>query len=202
MTRVDVLRAGDGAWLLELPDDGSAPRVASRLVAEHGERLVDVVPGHRTVLAVGDLGPDELLAVVGRALAEVDAPDARTFEIPVTYDGPDLAEVGHLTGLGKDQIVALHSSAAYVVAFLGFAPGFAYLVGGDPLLQVPRRDEPRERVPGGSVAIAGPYSGIYPRASPGGWRLIGHTELALFDVDRRPPALLAAGDHIRFVPLP
>jgi KipI family sensor histidine kinase inhibitor len=203
MTRVDVLRAGDRAWLLDLPDDGSAPRVARRLVAEHGERLVDVVPGHRTVLVVGDIGPDDLRAVVRRALADdVDPPDARTFEIPVTYDGPDLAEVAELTGLGEDEVVAHHSSARYVVAFLGFAPGFAYLLGGDPLLRVPRRAEPRERVPAGSVAIAGPYSGVYPRSSPGGWRLIGSTELTLFDVDRRPPALLSASDRVRFIALP
>jgi KipI family sensor histidine kinase inhibitor len=200
MRRVEVLRAGDRAWLLELPDDRSAARVAHRLVAEQRERLVDVVPGHRTVLAVGDLGPDELRAVAARALGDAaDTPETKTVEIPVTYNGPDLAEVAELTGLAEDEVVARHCRATYEVAFLGFAPGFAYLLGGDPELQVPRRAEPRERVRAGSVAIAGPYSGVYPRASPGGWRLIGHTELTLFDVDRRPPALLSPGDRVRFV---
>jgi KipI family sensor histidine kinase inhibitor len=96
-------------------------------------------------------------------------------------------------------VVARHTAAEHVVAFLGFLPGFAYLVGGDELLHVPRLDEPRTQVPAGSVAIAGPYSGVYPRASPGGWRLLGSTSTPMFDATRESPALLAPGDRVRFI---
>ena len=115
------------------------------------------------------------------------------------YDGPDLDEVARLTALSLEEVAARHLSAEYVVGFLGFAPGFAYLLGGDERLRVKRRAEPRERVPAGSVAIAGPYSGIYPRESPGGWQLIGSTTAASSTPTRDPPALLAAGDRVRFV---
>ncbi len=197
MSGIEFRRAGDRAWLLDLPDDGSAPRVARAL---RGLPLEEVVPGHSTVLAVGTVPADELLAAAECALADRDdEPDVATVEIPVTYDGPDLDEVARLTGLGTDEIVARHAAGAYVVAFVGFAPGFGYLVGGDARLHVPRRAEPRERVPGGTVAIAGPYSGVYPRQSPGGWQLIGRTEATLFDVEREPPALLQPGDHVRFI---
>ena len=117
----------------------------------------------------------------------------------MTYDGPDLAEVARLTGLGEDEIVAAHTGTLWRVAFGGFAPGFAYLVGGDPRLQVPRRDEPRTKVPAGAVGLAGEFSGIYPRESPGGWRLIGRTDVAMWDLDRDAPALLAAGSTVQFV---
>ncbi len=116
------------------------------------------------------------------------------------YDGPDLDEVARLTGLSPEEVAARHVQAEYVVGFLGFAPGFAYLLGGDERLRVERRAEPRERVPAGSVALAGPYSGIYPRESPGGWQLIGSTTAVLFDATRDPPALLSPGDRVRFVP--
>jgi KipI family sensor histidine kinase inhibitor len=201
VTRVTCLPAGDRAWLLELPDNDAAIRVARRLTAAAGSRLVDVVPGHRTVLAVGSVGRDELCRLAESALGgELAATGTRHVEIPVRYDGPDLAEVAGLTGLAEDEVTARHAASTYVVAFLGFAPGFAYLVGGDPSIEVPRRESPRERVPGGSVAIAGPYSGVYPRESPGGWRLLGRTELSLFDAARAVPALLAPGDRVRFVP--
>jgi KipI family sensor histidine kinase inhibitor len=202
MTNVAVLRAGDRGWLLELPDNASALRVTSRLRAANDARLVEIVPGHRTVLAVGDVGRDELRALAEAALAdELRSVEAKTVEIPVRYDGADLALVAQLTGLAVDEVVARHVAATYVVAFLGFAPGFAYLIGGDPALEVPRRDDPRERVPAGSVAIAGPYSGVYPRESPGGWRLLGRTELTLFDAGRMAPALLSPGDRVRFRPM-
>jgi KipI family sensor histidine kinase inhibitor len=203
VTQVSFLRAGDRGWLLELPDNAAAIRVARRLRTEEPGRLDEVVPGHRTVLVVGDLDPAALRTVAEQALGdEPAAPEAKTVEVPVRYDGPDLADVARLTGLEVDEVVTRHCAAAYVVAFLGFAPGFAYLLGGDPALEVPRRADPRVRVPAGSVAIAGPYSGIYPRRSPGGWQLLGHTELALFDPVRRPPALLAPGDRVRFRPRP
>jgi KipI family sensor histidine kinase inhibitor len=201
MTGVAVRPAGDRAVLLELADNAAALRVAERLRAERPE-LVDVVPGHRTVLLTWGGGdrPPGLAELAEAALAdELPGASRPAREIAVTYDGPDLEEVARLCGLSVEEVVARHRAAMYVVGFLGFAPGFAYLLGGDPALHVPRRDDPRTRVPAGSVAVAGPYSGIYPRESPGGWRLLGRTDAVLFDAAREPPALLAAGDGVRFV---
>jgi KipI family sensor histidine kinase inhibitor len=107
--------------------------------------------------------------------------------------------VGWLTGLGVDEVVEAHTGTEWRVAFGGFAPGFAYLVGGDERLRVPRRDTPRTKVPAGAVGLAGEFSGVYPRASPGGWQLIGRTDLPMWDLDRDPPALLSAGATVRFV---
>jgi KipI family sensor histidine kinase inhibitor len=133
------------------------------------------------------------------ALSAPPAGAARAVELRVRYDGPDLPELSRLTGLSPEEVVARHVGGDYVVAFLGFQPGFGYLVGGDEALHVPRRDDPRTRVPAGSVAIAGPYSGVYPRESPGGWRLLGSTATPMFDADREPPTLLSPGDRVRFV---
>ena len=166
-------------------------RVARRLASECAG-LVDVVPGHRTVLVTWDDEPEELMTLAEAALRDDQAPLAgASVEIPVRYDGPDLDEVARLTALSPEEVAARHLRAEYVVGFLGFAPGFAYLLGGDERLRVERRAEPRERVPAGSVALAGPYSGIYPRESPGGWQLIGSTTAVLFDAMRDPPALLS-----------
>lgn len=124
----------------------------------------------------------------------------RLVEIPVVYDGADLAEVAHLTGLTPDEVVARHVGGRYRVAFGGFVPGFAYLVGLDPVLVVPRLATPRTRVPAGAVAIGGEYTAVYPRTTPGGWRLLGRTEAVMFDPARDDrPALLVAGDEVRFV---
>ena len=195
---IEVRRAGEHGVLLELPDNAAAVRVARRLASELG--LVDVVPGHRTVLVTWDDEPPELIELAEAALRD-DQPrlTGASVEIPVRYDGPDLDEVAALTGLSLEEVAARHQRADYVVGFLGFAPGFAYLLGGDERLRVKRRAEPRERVPAGSVALAGPYSGIYPRESPGGWQLIGSTTTVLFDATRKPPALLSPGDRVRFV---
>nr|WP_308209716.1 carboxyltransferase domain-containing protein [Actinomadura madurae] len=121
-------------------------------------------------------------------------------EIPVVYDGEDLDEVADLTGLSRDEVVRRHSAASYTVAYLGFSPGFGYLSGLDPALHVARRESPRTSVPAGSVAIAGPYAAVYPSRSPGGWRLLGHSGLRLWDVSRDPPSLLRPGMRVRFVP--
>lgn len=120
-------------------------------------------------------------------------------EILVHYDGPDLDEVAELTGLSAGEVVAAHTHTPWRVAFAGFAPGFAYLAGGDPRLRVPRRGEPRTSVPAGSVGLAGEFSAVYPRSSPGGWQLLGHTDAVLWDVDRQPCALLQPGSVVRFV---
>ena len=120
--------------------------------------------------------------------------------IPVRYDGLDLAEVAEIAGMSAEQVVERHLAARYTVAFTGFAPGFAYLSGGDPALVVPRRSTPRPRIDAGSVGLAGPFSAVYPRQSPGGWQLIGRTASSMWDLDRDPPALLLPGNRVRFVP--
>ena len=140
----------------------------------------------------------------------MDAPvsptvDARRIDIPVRYggdDGPDLEAVARHACLDPEEVVRRHTGATYRVAMLGFAPGFPYLLGLDPALELPRRSEPRLRVPAGSVAIGGAQTGIYPRELPGGWHLIGCTPLHLFEPEREPPCLLAPGDEVRFRPLP
>lgn len=187
--------------LAELPDLSTVHRLVAAVRAS-GLPVVDVVPGYRTVLVTTASAAD--LAVVRHVLPELDLPaasavSARQVEIPVVYDGEDLPSVAALTGLSEEEVVRRHTAPDYVVAFLGFAPGFPYLVGLDPSLHVPRRSSPRTSVPAGSVGLAGPQTGVYPQATPGGWQLIGRTPVALFDVTRDPPALLAAGDRLRFV---
>jgi KipI family sensor histidine kinase inhibitor len=199
MSEVVLRPAGDRAVLIDVADPAAAATVARRLRAECA-LLVDVVPGHCTVLATwADVEPAALAAIAAKALTE-DQPEVSspTLTIPVTYDGPDLSTVSELACVSIDAVVAVHTEALYTVGFIGFAPGFAYLVGGDARLHVPRRDEPRTRVPAGSVGVAGPYSGVYPREGPGGWQLIGRTSLELFDPARNPPAALAPGDRVRF----
>jgi 5-oxoprolinase (ATP-hydrolysing) subunit B len=135
------------------------------------------------------------------SLANDDALSARRLEIPVRYDGEDLQSVANASGLRTEDVVALHAAGDYIVSFIGFLPGFAYLDGLDARLHLPRRAQPRMRVPAGSVAIAGAQSGVYPFASPGGWHIIGSTQLCMFDPDRDPVALLQPGDAVRFVAL-
>jgi KipI family sensor histidine kinase inhibitor len=159
---------------------------------------LDPVLGAQTVLLRGN--PAELRAVVAarKPMPPAAATQAEEVVIAVSYDGPDLAEVAALTGLSPDGVAAAHTGTVWTVGFGGFAPGFAYLTGGDPRLRVPRRATPRPKVPVGSVGLAGDFSGVYPRSSPGGWQLIGHTDIDLFDVDRIPPALLQPGMRVRF----
>jgi KipI family sensor histidine kinase inhibitor len=197
---VDIRPAGDRGALIELPDNAAAVHLA-RALTGRGE-FVDIVPGHRTVLVTWAAAgrPQDLDALVESALATGRPPPepGRRIEIPVVYDGVDLDEVARLVGLSPEEVVERHVAAEYLVAFIGFAPGFAYLVGGDKRLEVPRRQRPRVRVPAGSVAIAGPYSGVYPRDTPGGWQLLGRTSVSLFDAQGSRPALLAVGDLVRF----
>jgi KipI family sensor histidine kinase inhibitor len=206
-----VLPYGDRALLVEVETVEQVVDLADRLRADPAVAglVADLVPGARTVLVLGAPGVPlarlrECLAPTVRSLDEGNSGTARwarreEVRVPVTYDGPDLAEVARLTGLSEAEVVAAHTGTPWRVAFGGFAPGFAYLVGGDERLQVPRRDSPRAAVPTGSVGLAGEFSGVYPRSSPGGWQLIGRTELAMWDVDRDPPALLSAGATVRFV---
>jgi KipI family sensor histidine kinase inhibitor len=204
---LQVRPAGRHALLVQLPD-------AERTAAFHAELLrrraagtlppvAEIVPGARTVLLDGVPDPEDL----ARRLTDWHVPprpadDGGAVEIPVRYDGPDLARVAALWGIGPDEVAARHSSHTYRVAFCGFAPGFGYLTGLPPHLHVPRRDTPRTRVPAGAVALAGPYSAVYPRATPGGWQLIGTMPdpAPLWDLTRDAPALLTPGTRVRFVP--
>lgn len=158
----------------------------------------ETVLGARTVLLRGV--PSELRSLVGRTSPTEpgDGSPAAAVEIPVTYDGADLEDVARLTSLTVAEVIEAHTASAWTVAFGGFAPGFCYLVGGDPRLVVPRRESPRSRVPAGSVGLAGEFSGVYPRESPGGWQLIGQTDLTMWDTTRDEPALLLAGMTVRF----
>ncbi|WP_091929952.1 allophanate hydrolase subunit 1 [Blastococcus sp. DSM 46786] len=192
---------GDRAVLVEVADPADVPGLRAALLAAPLSGQVDLVPAARTVLVVLDRPVTDRDVAVLRRLAPAvphggPAPDPVV--LPVVFDGPDLAEVARRTGRTEEGVVAALTGAALTVAFGGFAPGFGYLTGLPADLHVPRRATPRTRVPAGSVALAGPYAGVYPRASPGGWQLVGRTDAVLFDVDRDPPALLAPGTAVRF----
>ena len=196
-----LLPSGERAVLVEVADLDEVLALAGSVRNMAG--VEDVVPGERALLVTLTSALD--LAAVRDALADVashplpTAAPARTVEIPVVYDGPDLADVAAHSGLTVAQVIDAHTATPWRVGFGGFAPGFAYLVGGDTRLEVPRRAEPRPSVPAGAVGLAGRYSGIYPRSSPGGWQLIGYTDAVLFDVENDPPALLQPGMTVRFV---
>ena len=160
--------------------------------------VVDIVPAARTVLVVHDGSLDP--AALTFAPDDHRAVHARSVLLDVTYDGPDLHDVAARCGLDVDEVVRIHEAAEYTVAFCGFMPGFGYLVGLPPQLHLPRRATPRTRVRAGSVAIAGEFAAVYPRDSPGGWHLLGHTEVALWDDAAEPPALLQPGTTVRFTP--
>jgi KipI family sensor histidine kinase inhibitor len=212
---VDVLPAGEEAVLVEVADLddvlalGAALRSMAASAGGPWGAVTDLVPGARTLLVVA--GPRTDLVALSRSVREVAARADRSadpgagrasvpvVEVPVRYDGPDLGDVAALTGLTVSEVVAAHTRTPWRVAFGGFAPGFAYLVGGDARLRVPRRDTPRVSVPAGSVALAGGFSAVYPRPSPGGWQLIGTSGAVLWDVGRQPPALLTPGAAVRFV---
>lgn len=171
--------------------------------------VVDAYPGMNSLTVLFDDGvdPARLEAALAQAWERGEGNvgrnvSGRIVEIPVRYggdDGPDLADVAAHTGLTPEEVVRRHSAGSYTVYFLGFQPGFAYLGGLEPALATPRRAEPRLAVPAGAVGIGGEQTGVYPAAAPGGWQLIGRTELALFLPERDPPSLLAPGDTVRFV---
>jgi KipI family sensor histidine kinase inhibitor len=197
---------GDQALMLEC--DSTAEVLAWTQAVRQADLpdVLDIVPAARTLL-VTLTGPRSL-APTRQRLGRIRI-DAANIEqkprdgeadiiIEVTYDGADLAEVAGLTGLPEDEVIAAHTGTPWRVGFGGFAPGFAYLVDGDPRLEVPRRAEPRTKVPAGAVGLAGDFSGVYPRSSPGGWQLIGRTDAVLWDVDRADPALLRPGMWVQF----
>lgn len=209
-----ILPMGDRALLMETTDIDAVLALEADLArrrstaSEQGSavwaQIQDVVPAARTVLVVTRPGTD--LGVLAQQLRTLSRPgdaagraEIEEVEIPVHYDGPDLDDVARLTGLSAREVVEAHTATPWAVGFGGFAPGFAYLVDGDPRLEVARRESPRTTVPAGSVGLAGEFSGVYPRESPGGWQLIGRTDATLWDVDRDPPALLHPGVTVRFV---
>jgi KipI family sensor histidine kinase inhibitor len=201
-----VLPAGDRGLLVEVDDLDTVLALADRLRAADLAGVQDIVPASRTVLV--RTGPGRDLSRLGSEILDLAcdlAVDAATdataaiLDVLVRYDGPDLDEVAAHTGLTRADVVAAHTGQPWHAAFAGFAPGFCYLTCGDPRLDVPRRPESRTSVPAGSVALAGGFSAVYPRESPGGWQLIGTTDAVWWDVDRQPPALISGGAWVRFV---
>ncbi|WP_409238676.1 5-oxoprolinase subunit B family protein [Streptomyces sp. PA5.6] len=199
-----ALPVGERALLVELSDGTEAQALHAELLRRRASgdlRVREIVPAARTVLLDGLDDPGR----VGAELPGWDIPSlppraGAVLEIPVRYDGPDLADVAAHWGVPVGDVARIHSAAEFRVAFCGFAPGFGYLTGLPERYEVPRRATPRTSVPRGSVALAGPYTGVYPRASPGGWQLIGSTDLVLWDHARVPAALFSPGVRVRFVP--
>ena len=195
-----LLPAGENALLVEFSDLPETMSYHRSMVRQRPDAVVDLVPAARTVLVIFDGAPAPILEWVAALTPAADDPTAASeaVTIPVSYDGADLDDVARLTGLSVAEVVAAHTEQTWTVAFGGFAPGFGYLVGTDTRLHVPRRDSPRTSVPAGAVGLAGEFSGIYPRSSPGGWQLIGRSDVTLWDSERTPPALLTPGTTVRF----
>jgi KipI family sensor histidine kinase inhibitor len=209
--KLEFCDVAEGAAMVECPEATEAE--ANRAAVALGEQLLsapleglrDAVPGARTLALFFDpetLGHEALRReVAAQRVSSAPSSAGRVLSIPVLYGGemgPDLPELASRAGLTPEELARRHAAGEYTAAFLGFAPGFAYLTGLDPGLHAPRRATPRPRVPAGSVAIGGPYTGVYPAATPGGWNLIGRSPVRLFDEEAEPPALLRAGDHVRF----
>jgi inhibitor of KinA len=209
-----VVPFGEGALLVELGDEFQENVVSwARGIADYWEtmfKLGPAVPAYtsallrfdplRTAPAEAEKVAQTMLARVQFMLVAGNKPKRVTL-VPTTYDGPDLAETAERSHLSVEQLIALHSEREYTAYFLGFLPGFAYCGRLDPRIVAPRLERPRERVPAGSVAIADGQTAVYPLASPGGWRLIGRTDLAMFDPTATDPVRIRAGDRLRFVRL-
>lgn len=174
------------------------------------EGIIEVVPTYRTVCVYYDptvIKYRELVGAIKKIISETrleESKEHRIVKVPVAYGGefgPDLGFVAEYNGLTEDDVIEIHSKPTYRVYMLGFTPGFAYMGGLDERIATPRLENPRKKVPAGSVGIAGKQTGIYPIESPGGWRLIGRTPLKLFDPKKDPPTLLLPGDHVKFIPI-
>jgi KipI family sensor histidine kinase inhibitor len=199
-----VLDYGDQALMVQCGSTAEVLAWANVLRGAAWPGVIDIVPAARTVLVKLD-GP-RYQGIIRQRLRKMRvtgdeaAPTDRSADvvIDVVYDGPDLAEVASHTGLTTAQVINAHIATPWRVGFAGSVPGFAYLVDGGPRLRVPRRSDPRTSVPAGSVGLAGEFSAIYPRRSPGGWQLIGHTDAVLWDIERPDPALLTQGMWVQF----
>lgn len=205
-----ILPCGDAALLIELDGLPEVLGLSAALRAVLPAGIAEIVPAARTVLlrcspevrSLAEIA--EAVRLLPRSAPPPPAIEEVAVKVPVRYDGEDLAAVATWAGYSPSELVERHARTSWTVAFCGFAPGFGYLVA-DPSAgwpEIPRRDTPRGRVPAGSVALAGEFSGVYPRESPGGWQLIGRTESTVFDLGRSPPALLRPGVRVRFVVAP
>lgn len=195
-------RAGSNGLLIELPDLDATVALFETIAGAAFDGIEEVIPGARTLLVQFNslvVSNDELVRLIGGLESGRRAQSSgQLIEIPVVYDGEDLEFVAAHLGWSVDQLISRHRAATFTVAFTGFAPGFAYMTCDDPQLDVPRRESPRVRIPAGSVAVAGPFCGVYPTDSPGGWQLLGTTPSTMWDLTRERAALLAPGDRVRF----
>ncbi|SNS70252.1 5-oxoprolinase subunit PxpB [Rhodococcoides kyotonense] len=191
---------GDRALLVEYDDLAETMSWHRALEATVIDDVTDLVPAARTVLVRHSGNRDRVLKWIRETEPDrnLDISDAEQIVVPVSYTGDDLEDVSRSTGLSVAEVISAHTDQVWTVAFGGFAPGFGYLVGTDDRLHVPRKATPRTTVPAGSVGLAGAFSGVYPRSSPGGWQLIGTTDAVLWDPHRDPPALLRPGVTVRF----
>ncbi|MBG7704013.1 5-oxoprolinase subunit PxpB [Streptomyces sp. MC1] len=200
-----ALPVGDDALLVEVSSGEEAQALHAELLRRRAEGALtvrEIVPAARTVLLDGLAEPARWAAeLTGAWVPEVPARARELIELPVRYDGPDLAAVAAHWQVPEREVARVHAGTEFTVAFCGFAPGFGYLTGLPERYHVPRRATPRTAVPAGAVALAGPYTGVYPRSSPGGWQLIGTTDTVLWDPTRVPAALLEPGTRVRFVPV-
>lgn len=203
---MNIRPMGDSALLVETRDSAEAQKLRRVLAAEDIPGLRQLVPGYASLLLAADPLVADLDTLTRRLPALLRTPqqaiNPRSHEIAVRYAGEDLAAVAAALHMDAEEVVRRHSAPVYEVAFLGFSPGFAYLTGLDPKLQLPRLATPRTRTPEGAVAMAGEFTGIYPQATPGGWQVLGLTTAKLFDATRASPALFAPGDQVRFKVLP
>ena len=202
MSALPMRTAGEDGLLIELPDVEAVHALAD-LIRGHddADRLTELIPAARTVMLIG---PRDVLTRIGDDVQNFEPSAAsvgnpRTIEIPVRYDGADLEDIATRVGLSIEEIIAAHSGAVYSVDFFGFSPGLAYISGTPQAIRVPRRDNPRTRVPVGAVAIANEYTVIYPAATPGGWSIIGSLDgPPMWDTDADPPTRVGLGDRIEF----
>jgi KipI family sensor histidine kinase inhibitor len=200
-----VTPSGEYGLLVEPPTPEGLAELRAALRRRTFSGVTDWVAGERNILLVLEKEGDRSIvhreleaALTNREASRIDVETA-VLDVPVVYDGADLPDVAGTLGLTPRQVIEQHTRIVWTCAFIGFAPGFGYLTSADGALAVPRRREPRPSVPSGAVALAGGYSAIYPRSSPGGWQIIGSTELQLWDVEANPPNLIGPGTRVRFV---
>lgn len=198
-----VVPYGSEAVLVEFDSLGGVLGLTADLEASPPLGVIDIVPAARTVMIWFDGVVTDVEGVrrdlLARDIVARELPRGKEIEVPVVYDGEDLSYVAELTGFNEGEVISRHKRPTYVVAFIGMAPGFYFLAGGEPSLQVPRRSSPRTSVPRGSVGLAGEFTGIYPRKGPGGWQLIATTSAELWDGTHYPAAMLTPGTRVRFV---
>lgn len=200
------LPIGPRTLLAELDDLDQTLALFDALEADPVPGIAEIIPAARSLMIRTQPGVAADAALAGAVASRQPAPGTpptmrptETVELPMTYDGEDLAEIADLMGLSEAEVIEAHQAVTWQVAFCGFAPGFAYMTGDDPRFDLPRRSSPRTRIPAGSVALAGRFCGVYPQTTPGGWQLLGRTEVPMWDLDRDPPALLRPGVRCRFV---